>query len=247
MLRILAASLLLCAAIAAIHPPAATADNYANGATHGDYAYRDGYWWSGGYAYTRAKSYYYDACGRHRYRWTYSRIPNPYSKSGAYPPSADQLAGLNYKSPDWMKDLFGIAAQRDRYVLSERRAAIEQQYFLKAVDALGLSNNFGVQGYGQAVNYGGGLTPGAGFGSLGAATQTPAYGGQSIYGYSYSRVSDAYNQADRGELLNQYNNTTNKAYDLAGASANNLRDLILNETGTQERLGAIVAERDKAV
>lgn len=249
MIRYLLLGLLLAAAAAIFSPPATRADDYYAGQTHGAYTYRDGYWWAGDYAYTRTKEYYWN-CGRQYYRWKYSRLPNPYSRSGQYPPKVDASV-LKYDSPGSIDKLVELAAKRDQYILSERRAVIEQQYFLKAVDALGLGGNFNVQGYGQAVGYGlpiGGVGSAGNVGTPGTlATQTPAYGGNSLYGYSYSKISDAYNQADRDVLLNQFNNTTNRAYDLAGTATDSLKDLYKSEQATQERVAAIIADRDKAV
>lgn len=246
MIRYLLLGLLFAAAAAIFSPPATRADDYYAGQTHGDYTYRDGYWWAGDYAYTRTKEYYWN-CGRQYYRWKYSRLPNPYSRSGQYPPKVDASV-LKYDSPGSINKLIELAAQRDKYILSERRAAVEQQYFLKAVDALGLGGNFNVQGYGQAVGYG---LPIGGVGNVGTlsslATQTPAYGGNSLYGYSYSKLTDAYNQADRGVMLNQFDNTTNRAYDLAGKATDSLKDLYQSEQATQARVAEVIAERDKAL
>lgn len=154
-----------------------------------------------------------------RHYQSYSKQPNAVATAS--------VKVISPNDPDWRTKALEVARERQAWEQSALRKSAEHRDYLETLSALGLT---GQVAYGGAT-YG----------------QSSAYGGNSLYGYSYSTVADYYNQADRATLLNQYQNTTNRAMDLAGKSSDNLRGLYSEEISTQERVASIVAERDKAI
>jgi len=175
------------------------------------YTFRDGFWWNDGQAFTREKQFF-TRQGKPYYRWKYT------------PRASSDLQSIQASDADWRGKLLEFAKQRDAYAANQQTAALEQQYFLEGLQALGVGP-FSLQGQGFA--------------------QSAAYGGDSLYGYS--SMADLYHQADRGLLLNQYQNTTNRTLDLADKASSNLKSLYSEELSTQGRVAEIIAQRDQAV
>lgn len=130
---------------------------------------------------------------------------------------------ISPNDPGWKTELLRVLnAEKNRLAAAQKQAE-ENATYLQALGALGAPV------YGQ-----------------GTAAQSSAYGGDSLYGYTYSTVADYYNQADRTVLANQAYNTASRSLDLAGKWSDNMRDLYSLEIGAQERTASIIAEGQKA-
>lgn len=217
-MRIIAAIQSLVAALALLVflPPPVSAEDDTNtvGAVNADgYSYSDGFYWRDSLPYTRewiagTAGYYTRVCS---YGCAYLQwVPGT---AGYYRYSRAACAKVTSASPDWRAQLLSIAQQRDKYELKSRAAVIEQANFERSVQALGLTGNFRVEGYGAAVAY----PQLASYGTYGVQA-LGAYGvtGNTRYGYSLKTVTDAYGQADPNALYQAAAQGMARAQDLAG-------------------------------
>jgi transposase-like protein len=172
-------------------------DSQANLFRYGDNRYFTRAW------VTNPTTYYY-SCG-----YQYAYAPSGYYKYTEVYPSAYTASA--YVAPTygngWREQLLGIARQRDKYELENRRLAIDQAAYVESVKVLGLAGNFNVQGYGQGVNYPNAVYPAYGL-AYGANANLGSYGnngnnGSTVYGYSVAQVAQAYGVVDRQKLYAQ--------------------------------------------
>jgi mono/diheme cytochrome c family protein len=197
-------------------------------ATAGEYTFSEGYWWQGSNAYTRtlveSPGYYtYSGCYRYYYPGT-SSYSYTFHHARAVP-------------TDWRTQLLELAKQRDKLVLAERRAALEQKYYLEAIGALGLTGNFRVEGYGPAVGYGyGGVN----------ATANLYTGGNSVFGYTYQTVKEAYGSTDMNSLYQQSARLTQGAQGLATQANTEFSSLVQQAGDNQARVAEILARAQAA-
>lgn len=208
-------------------------------ASANEYTYRDGYYWCGTQAYTRywvSPSYYY-SCGRWiQYAegyWAYTPISVAVSTTIT---PADGYSGAVSK-------LLDVAKQRDKYELQNRKLAVEHSAILQMVDALGLKGNFAISGYGQSLLY-----PGYGYPFTQTTANLGTYGANadSLYGYSYSQIQQAYGSTDMNTLYQQAARNTQSAQSL-GAQANTEFSGLVSQAGdNQARVAEILAKAQAA-
>lgn len=149
--------------------------------------------------------------------------------------SATAQATVNVQNYDPGKDLNDdvfVEIARVKYAQAKWQAEAErnrEKYaaYLQALGEIGVSANG--QGYSSA-----------------SVAQSSAYGGNSIYGYSYSTVADYWNPADRNVLANQAYNATNRAIDLADKWGGNMSSLYANEIEAQTRVAEAISGRELA-
>lgn len=132
---------------------------------------------------------------------------------------------ISPNDPGWKTEFLRVLNADKNRLAEAQRQAEENATYLQALNALGYPTS--VQG--------------------GSVAQSSAYGGQSIYGYSYSTVADYWNAADRNVLANQAYNTTNRAIDLADKWQGNMSGLYAQEIEAQTRMAEAVSGRDLAV
>jgi cytochrome c553 len=186
-------------------------------ASASDYVFREGYFWKDGVPYQRYRTRY---CSRgcYYYRYSYRRVPV-----------------VSSKTPDWRAKLLDIASQRDRFELNNKKSALEHNEFLEAVNALGLSGNFRVNGYGAPVQYAQGLAA--------SGIQQPfAEQGTSVYGYSYSTLADVYGSTDLNVLYNQAGNLAKDSLALGDRAVTGHRALVQEEGHNRARVAEILAK-----
>lgn len=228
----LAAALLIVGVAGATHYPA----GYVNGDGYTyNYIGNVGYWYYGGVPYTReyTAGYYYYQYGVQYYQ------PGYYTYSRYYEPAQPTVSP---KDPGWRSQLLKIASQRDKVEGEIRKGAHEQQWFMDAVKALGLEQNFHWNGYGAAppvgAYYG---TPGvgAGYGSL----QLGAHGalGNTVYGYNAHTITNLYGDVNLPQLYQQAARLTQNAQDLAKQATGDFSTLVGKEGDNRARALEILA------
>lgn len=160
------------------------------------YVYRNGYYWYGGYPYTRTVTYY--CSGSYCYpRYSYTRVAN-------YTPNYNSNYSISSTTPGWRSQLLAIAAERDKIEGQMRLSANEHNEFMESVDALGLGGNFSWRGYGQAPGMAYVQRDYSQYGEYGDF-QPAARQGSTVYQSSpfYSATADFYGAVDLGALYNQ--------------------------------------------
>lgn len=185
----------------------------------------DGYYYQGSQAYTRstvyAPGYWYGGCyyyGQATYQYT------PY-----YPPA--KAAVVTAEDPGWRSKLLDIAGQRDKLNAKLAGAALEQKYYMEAVNALGF------QGTGlYAPNYIGS----AGYSLTGQIT----YGAQAntAYGVSYNSLAQIYGQNDTTALFQMSNQHVINAQALAREGQTGFAALVGQEGSNRARVAEIIAK-----
>jgi len=198
------------------------------------YIYQDGYYWLGNEAYTRYYNPGYYSCGYY-YAPYYSYVYH----HTYYRPSYS----TSYTNSNWRSQLLDIAKQRDYNEGELRRLTVEQASFLEGVQALGLSGNFNIQGFGQPLAY-----PGYGHNFLSPYRYNSSlnygnYGlnGQTIYGYTYNSLKEAYGTTDMNVLYAQANKLAQNAQALGGQATTEFRDLVGAAGTNQSRVAEILA------
>jgi len=136
--------------------------------------------------------------------------------------------------PEWRIKLLAIAAARDKAEGKLRYYAQEQNHFLEAVNALGLHGNFRYEAYGRNP-----VAP-TGYGNL--QLSHAGINGNTIYGYSYSQVADAYGHTDLNALYQQSGFLTKNAQQLAGQANSEFNALIQQAGGNAARIAEILAK-----
>lgn len=208
----------------------------------GAYVNSDGYWvypgnhyyWKGNDAYARVQVAGYYSYG-HYYPPTYRYQFSHTYRTPAYTAPATPEVG-------WRTKLLDIAAARDKAEAKIRFSAFEQQYYLEALNALGLKGNFHWNGYGQSPPY-----PLYHYGAYG-----PAYGnlqlstagaqGQTVYGYSYNSIASLYGDANLNTLFQQAGRLTENAQKLAGQATTDFSALVGQEGGNRAKIAEILAK-----
>ena len=137
-----------------------------------------------------------------------------------------------------------IAKQRDYNEGELRKLTVEQASFLEGVQALGLNGNFHIQGFGQPLAY-----PGYGYGfnyNSPYRHNVFNYGnyglnGQTVYGYTYNSLKEAYGTTDMNVLYAQANKLAQNAQALGGQATTEFRDLVGAAGTNQSRVAEILA------
>lgn len=191
------------------------------------YVFSEGYFVKNGVTYTRVDNWLWVApcymCGRYQAGyWEF--------KGYTYTPVSLPVAS----DPEWRTKLLGIAAARDKAEGRLRQFAQDQNHFLEAVNALGLSGNFRYEAYGRNPVY-----PTA-HGNL--QLSHAGVNGNTIYGYSYSKVADAYGQTDLNQLYQQSSRLTLNAQTLAGTANSEFAGLVQQAGGNAARIAEIFAK-----
>lgn len=158
--------------------------------------YADGYQ-QHGYTYVaKYQAWLWPATGAY-YKLSYSTVQQPYYYCGQcyyrsyqqptytryYPPEP-----VSYRDPDYLSKLGDIALQRDKAVLEILKDRARLVNYKEAVDALGLTGNFRIEGYGANLpGY-----PAQPY--IPQSYQVGAHGaqGSTVYGYSFSQIVDLY-------------------------------------------------------
>lgn len=149
-----------------------------------EYIFSNGYYWSNGAAYTRAKVYYYDSYGCKRYRYQYTAVPV-----------------ITSKTEGWLEKLIALKASRDRYQATLETSANEHNKFIEAVRELGLDDPYGNPAIGYATinrSHPYAIQGGYNYSQLSAAQ------GSTHYGYAPAQFTqaDVYGNVDLGALYN---------------------------------------------
>ena len=204
------------------------------------YSYSNGYWWRDGVGYLPYKVYYYDRCRRYRWYWAWKPVSYNNSQYG------NSQYNVSSQDENWRSKLLDIAANRDKYELSARRSAIEQEEFLESVQALGLSDNFHIQGYGQPVQYSQYEMNYNAYPGQVASAQSYAPQGQTVYGYSTQTLSNLYGNNDLSVLYNQAGRVVENAQTLAGQANSDFQTLVRTEGDNRSRVAEILAKGQAA-
>lgn len=197
------------------------------------YSASDGYWWKGGYPYTRqwvsSPGYYY--CGIYYQGssyWEYSRAP--------YTPPAKTTVAY---TADWKSKILEVAKERD-----------DHNAYLQSLKVLGLPlppdqgpvppglpfvmnrggyGGYSLSGYGSSVS----------LGTYGAS-------GNTLYGYSYNALKDPYGTTDLNALYQQASRLVQGAQGLAGQGHAEFNDLVKQAGSNQARVAEILAKAEAA-
>lgn len=207
---------------------AAGAQQYQDGYQADGYTYRQGYWWWGNSAYTRAQTYKsaYWYCGRYypaiNY-WTYT-----YSHEYKVP--------IDYKDPGWRGKLLDAAKQKLAQDAKILENALEQQYYMQAVKEFGLQGalkDYGLQGPYSYSN----LT----------STQVYGGGGTTLYqstGVSYNTLAQVYGDNNVAALFQQYGRLTENAQNLGGKATSDFAALIGQEQQGRSKVAELLAKAE---
>lgn len=206
------------------------ASEYSNGyVTPGGYTYQNGYWYYDSIAYNRTQVWYpagyYNNCYNAGYwYWSYTKanISNTYNTNT-----------YNTVPVDWRTQLLDLAKQRDTAELGLRKSALEQIAYLESINALGLTGNFRIQNYGQAIQF-----PGY----AGGMNYASVNQGNTLYGYSYNTVKEAYGSTDMNVLYQQASRLTQGAQQLAGDAHRDFSGLVTQAGDNQSRIAEILAK-----
>ncbi len=198
------------------------------------YVHADGFYVKNGITHTRDIVWYKDwvwvnacykgGCYVQGY-WTYSWKWYYEYTAVALPTAAD---------PEWRTKLLSIAAARDKAESKLRVSAQDQTHFLEAVNALGLQGNFRYEAYGRNP-----ISP-TGYGNL--QLSSAGVNGNTVYGYSYAQVADAYGQTDLNALYQQSSRLTQNAQTLAGTANSEFSALVQQAGGNAARIAEIFAK-----
>lgn len=148
---------------------------FASSLSASEYTFSNGYWWSGGKAFTRSTVSSYDSrgCLVHSYQYT------PYVAPAA------SATNITHETPDWRTKLLEIAEQQKKSEAKLRQSAEDHAEYMQAIKALGLGGSGSGYTTVQSVDaYG--------------YSQRSAPQGSTVYGYN--EISDIYGNVDLGEL-----------------------------------------------
>jgi hypothetical protein len=230
---------LLTGMVLALIPSPAVASDYADGYVGGDYTYRDGFWWAGGYPYTREKVYStaytigYNHYGQPYYvpsttwEWRYTRAAYYRDKGPEMPKPTD---------PGWRAKLLEIAAYRNQAEAKLRASAQETAEFQEWVNTLGLTGNFRWDGFGrEPYRVQGVRSSYAAFGEHGLT-------GSTQYGYSTEAALKVYGDTDLNALYQQASLLAQGAQGLAGQAAGDHAKLTQQAADGAARSAEIIAK-----
>jgi hypothetical protein len=194
---------------------------YAEGDRDGpDYVYRDGYWWyKDGTPVVRiydAPSYYYSYGYRYEYPRTYQYYRIPVYKEVAKAASYTPPSG-------WQSELIRAAAARD-----------EQNAYFGALKYLGLGAPIPAA-YSSYPSY----VSNANLGSFGANANT-------LYGYSYEQVRQAYGDANFNTYMQQSSQLARGAQGLAGDAVSQFNASLTGLADNQARIMEYLAKGNAA-
>lgn len=133
------------------------------------------------------------------------------------------IKNISPNDPDWKASLINAQYQIRKAQFEAERQREENDAYLEALATLG------VPSYGQGY-------------SGASVAQSAAYGGNSIYGYSYSQFADYFNAGDRQVTLNQYQNAANRTLDLASQATADMKEVLSLDIAGHERVATILAE-----
>ena len=205
-------------------PSTVSADSVVNS---DGYVYSDGFYVKDGVTYTRTDNWQWvPPC------YVCYKYQAGYWKFLGYTYTPVQLPTA--KDPEWRTKLLGIAAARDKAEARLRTAAIEQQHFLEAVNALGFQGNFRLEAYGRNP-----VGP-TGYGNL--QLSNAGVNGNTIYGYTYASVADAYGNTDLNALYQQSSRLTQNAQTLAGQANSEFSQLVSQAGSNAARVAEILAK-----
>lgn len=188
------------------------------------YTYRDGYYWRDGQAYARyrAKVCYGSYC---RYEWRYK------------PVAAQKRSRIDYQDEGWRARLLELAKNKDAWLQSAKRSALEHNEFLEAVKALNLEAEVGYSPrYAEAGGYA--YAQQSGY-------QPIAQQGDTVYGYSLNRTLEQYGSADNSVLFDQAERLTEQAQELGGDAHERFMASLQLESSARERVARVYAEAEK--
>ena len=220
-----------------------TGGDYYAGYCDGNYTYAaDGYWYYGGVPYTRTWCWYpttyYYRCG---YWYPYQR--SGYWSYARYHPVSNYYSSNNYSGTgDFWTDLLSLARNRDSYELALRKESVETASRIKALEALGLGGNFHIEGYGQPYAYPGYPYFGHLYGYGNTNFGTYGANADSLYGYSYSALQNAYGNTDMNTLYQQSSRLAQGAQDFASQATNGHQGLINNAGNNAVRVAEALAK-----
>lgn len=158
-----------------------------------EYIFSNGYWWSGGQAYSRARVYYYDSCGCRRYRYQYAK-------------AAKATTTISSETDNYTAKLLEIKANREKWQAQIEASANKHNEFIEKLRELGLNGEYYQTSVGvaridrsnpYAINGGGSM-------GYGGYSQRTAEQGSTHFGYvpSSFTVADVYGNVDIGGLYN---------------------------------------------
>lgn len=193
-----------------------------------------GYYWNNGRPYTRSQAYQngYYANGCYHPGYYYYQYSEVYNYSAP---------AVTHKDADWRTKLLELAAQRDKFEGSIRKDAAEQKYFLEAVEALGLKNNFrwesyGISPYGQNYKAYGGVDYGRlQLGEYGANANT-------LYGYSYNSIAQLYGDTDLATLYQQAARLADQSQKHGSQATTEFQALVEKEGHNRTKVAEILAK-----
>jgi hypothetical protein len=201
----------------------------------------EGYYWSEGVPYTRTwvegtPGYYALTCsyGCRSYVW----VPGT---AGYY---RYTRVALTPQTPDWQSKMLAIAAYRDKAILAERKALLNQAAFIDTARVLFGDQQFHITGYGASVGY----PPYNGYGQVASlALSSAGPQGQTVYGYSYNNLNaQMYGQTDMNALLQSYARTVGNAQQLAGQAHQDFGDITQQQATYAGRVAEVLARSQAA-
>lgn len=204
-----------------------------------DFTFRDGFWWSGGVAYTRTQVWNpitytrgyngYLYANPQTYYWSYIRVPVIVKK-----------VQLPAKAPvGWRTQLLELAKQRDAYEGKMRLLAVDQKAYIDSIAALGLTGNYKWEGYGTGV---------PGYSQSLYSSRSTSYGASGLtqYGYSVKSVREMYGETNLNTLYQQSARLTAGAQALAGKANSEFSGLVGAAGDNAARIAEILAQAEAA-
>jgi mono/diheme cytochrome c family protein len=198
-------------------------------ATADSYTYRDGYYWRGATAYTRAQNKVYTAPNCYYYRYDYypvkviEKVVERVVEKPVYPPPAPQKG--------WRQQLLEMAEARDKYEQAQAAAARDHKEYIEAIKVLGLNKGPTANPYGYAYTQN--------VSAYGNAAQ-----GNTVYGYSLSSVSDVLGDNQVGVWMQQAARAQQAAQVTAEKGLGGIFNAIDLEGSNRARVAQILAKAE---
>jgi len=205
-----------------------------------DYVFSNGFYWSGGQAFTRVKVLSKQCInGTCRQVYTYQyQLVNPQPQVEVEVPAAPVPATPEASSSyGWREQLLRLAEQREKYELQVRRSAEEHREFLEAINALGIQAGLAGPGYTHVT--------GGQYSADGSAyVQQALPQGSTVYGYS--AAADVYGDVDLGALYQQALRLAEQSTEYGSVATANATSLIQQEGNNRARVAEILARGQAA-